>query len=272
MKRYVILALTAFAITSMGCNSFSTNFLHRDEGNFLWLKHQKLQGVPVTLKVPTHVRIDVTEKSYMLLNSNGIQQKSPGFPLRSVSYEPIQTEKIFLVDLKRPAAGTIGANLDFDADEQYFNSIKNEVDDQTIGAVSDLIGQIAPSGLIGTPTSEEQVASELRGRVKEVSTVVASKVFEFDAPDFEILVSEFLGKHLNCNHDCGTVSPLRNPLDNDLTTPICPTAIENPSVEGDEPEINGGASSEEGETSIAPFENPVSAFRIGSQRRQRAAH
>ena len=129
-----------------------------------------------------------------------------------------------------------------------------------------LIGQIAPSGLIGTPTSEEQVPSELRGRIKEVSTVVASKVFEFDAPNFETLVSDFLGKHLNCCHDCGTGSPLQNPLNNDLNTPVLQPVTAN-SSDQDEPETEVDIAPEEGDVTMIPFENPVSSFRINSPRR-----
>ncbi len=210
------LCLTALILcqTLVGCSSFSANFLYRSEDNQSWLRKKHLRGVPVTLKIPTHVRIDVIEKRYMFLNGDGkIIQDSPGFPIRSVKYTPIETEEIFLVDIKRPGAGTIDTTIEFDAENQYFKEIKTDITDTTIESISSLIGSIAPGGLIGAPTSEV-VPAAYTNRVKEVESVVASKVFEFEAPDFELLVGDFLGQHLNCCHDCGqprsSIAPTSN--------------------------------------------------------------
>lgn len=201
-------------LAASGCASFSSTLLHRSEDNSGWEKKHLLRGVPVTLKVPTHVRIDVTEKHFLVLDSTltpdgmriaSVHRISARFPIREVTYSMIETEKIFLVDLKRPGAGTINAKLTFDADEQYFTEVKTKVVDETIARVGNLIAQIAPSGLIGAPTAEEAKPARFRGRVKEVRNVVASQVFEIDAPDYEEQVRMFLDRHLNCCHDCGVL-------------------------------------------------------------------
>lgn len=206
MNRLIRLLLFCVVLASIGCSSFKTNFLFRSEDNSHWQREKHLKGVPVTLKIPTHVRIDVIEKRYIFLGvgQKGIVDLKQNFPLRSVEYTPIETEKMFLVDLKRPAAGTIDATLDFDAEQQYFNKIQNNVTDQTVDAVSALLEQVAPSGLLGAPTNEGDAATnpKFSKRIKEVTTVVASKVFEFDSPGFEDNVTQFLCDHLNGCHNC----------------------------------------------------------------------
>jgi hypothetical protein len=213
MKLLYLFMLLGLTQALVGCASFSTVMLNRSEDNTSWQKEKFLRGVPITLKVPTHLRIDVLEKHYLIAETSSksgvvhnpvVRSKAP-FPIRAVAYTSIETEKIFLVDLKRPGAGTINAEIDFDPDSQYFKSIKSEVEDETIKAIGDLIAAVAPGGLFGAPTSEG-VGSELTG-IKEIQSVVASQVFEVDAPDFEMQVMAFLNHHLNCCHDCGIVQP-----------------------------------------------------------------
>lgn len=196
------LALCFLAIPlATGCASFSATMLHRGECNTGWEKERHLRGVP------THIRVDVIEKHYLVLDSDGktVSRKSADFPIREVIYTPIETEKIFLVDLKRPGAGTINATIDLNADEQYFNQIETKVVDTTIDAVGDLLAQIAPGGLIGAPTAEggePKGDDPFKDRIKEVSSVVASEIFEIDSPSLERDMQDFLARHLNCCHTC----------------------------------------------------------------------
>jgi hypothetical protein len=213
MKHHRIILLLATVL--LGCSSFSSTLLHRTEDNCAWKQERMLHGVPITLKVPTHVRVDVAEKHFLVLDQvqrkrrdgstvtvQAIHRKAAKFPLREVTYHMIETEKVFVVDLKRPGAGTIDAKLDFDADDQYFDEIKTKVVDETIEQVGNLIAQVAPSGLFGAPTADT-AGEKVSNRIKQVFTVVASNIFEIDAPDFEFQLRAFLDRHLNCCHDCG---------------------------------------------------------------------
>jgi len=227
MKRHIAGWWLLVAFT--GCCSFSSTLLHRSEDNSTWDKKRLLQGVPITLTVPTHVRIDVSEKHFLVLNHvdrlrtdgstvrvKAVQRQAAKFPLREVIYHVIETEKIFVVDLKRPGAGTVDATMKIDADDQYFDEIRTKVVDETMEQVGNLIAQVAPSGLFGSPTTRV-AGAKVSNRVKQVSNVVASRVFEIDAPDFEYQVRAFLDRHLNCCHDCSvlpveTVPPAQLPL------------------------------------------------------------
>lgn len=232
-------------LLQVGCSSFSSTLLHRSEGNCSWERQKPLHGVPITLKVPTHVRVDVAEKHFLVLNhiqktTNGemktvqaVQRRPAKLPLREISYHMIETEKLFVVDLKRPGAGTMGATVDFNSEQQYFDEIKTRVVDETIAEVGNLLATVAPSGLFGVPTTES-TGAKVRGRVKQVSTVVASKIFEIDAPDFEFQVRVFLDQHLNCCHDCGVLSPDLQPpaeLPPHTTYPLAPRQMLTPADE-----------------------------------------
>lgn len=231
--RMFLIFVCLIAINSLaGCASFSTNMIHRSEDDSGWCREKHLRGIPVTLKVQTHLKIDVLEKNFLVLNQSRdeiktaiVTSKQSKIPMRTVQYTPIETEQIFLVDLKRPGAGTIDANIDLDADAQYFKEIKTQVEDKTIDAVGNLVAGIAKSGLLGKPTSEGGgVQPGFGNRVKVVTKVVASKVFEIDAPNFEVEVADFLNEHLNCCHTCLVSEPF------DIPTSELPFPVEKSSI------------------------------------------
>lgn len=189
----------------LGCTSFSSVLLHRGEDNQGWEREKHLHGIPITLKVPTHVRVDILAKHVFLLDDGTVKRSRAPFALRELNYNFIETEKIFTVDVKRPAAGRLNATVDLDPENQYLKQISEQLADETISEVGNLIAAIAPGGLVGLPTNDSRRATALDERVKEVTSVVASQVFEVDAPDFELQVMQFLNRHLNCCHDCGVL-------------------------------------------------------------------
>lgn len=203
MLRMGLLVLILFS----GCASFSSTLLHRDSNNLCWQRKKHLKGMPVTLEVPTHLKVDVIEKKYLILKrdaktgENTVQVLPCPTPIREVRKEFIKTKQIFVVDLKRPAAGTLNANIDLDPSKQYFNEIKTELSDTTIDAVSELIASVAPSGLIGAPTSSGEAFND---NLKELESVVATQIFEINAPDFEMTLRNYMEQHLNCCHDCNS--------------------------------------------------------------------
>lgn len=206
IRRLAICTLTLLPFVA-GCTSFSATHIHRDENNLSWEKRRALHGIPVTLKVPTHMRVDILDKHVLIASDIGVvKRSSPRVPLRKIETEFIETEKIFLVDIKRPAAGVLNTTVDLDPDSQYFTQIKEELTDETITQVGNLIAAIAPGGLFGAPTSDDaNKTSELGENVKVVTNIVASQVFEVEDPNFEISLMAFLDRHVNCCHSCSTI-------------------------------------------------------------------
>ena len=207
MNSGVRVSLICFVLIGVcsGCVSIRSIMLHRDESNLSWQKTRHLPGVPITLKVPTHLEVSVKEKHYLTTVKAGgverVERVKLDAPIRSVSTEFIKTEKIFTVDFKRPAAGTMKLSLEMKDDEQYFEKIQHEVEDKTIEAVSGLVKNLLPSGF----ATASGGGSSLDNQLKEVESTVAVEVFEIDAPDFELQVSEFLRCHLNQSHDAWVV-------------------------------------------------------------------
>jgi hypothetical protein len=186
----------------------SSTMVTRDESNQTWTRHQCLQGVPITLKVPTHVKVYVIEHHYLqrVKDEKDVvrtQRLTLPYVVRDFAQEFIYTEKIFTVDFRRPAAGTYNLRLDM-TDDQYIEKVQHDVTDRTITDVGKLIKEVAPGGLFPTLRSEP---GDPEDYLHEVTSVVAVGIFEIDAPDFEQQLTAFLNCHLNQAHDAWVAPP-----------------------------------------------------------------
>ncbi len=252
------IALLCLPFTATGCMSARSTLIHRGEMDMEWEKERLLHGIPITVQVPTHIRVDVYEHRYLgktnlsadetgALSGGQIawlDQEAVDVPIRSVHTQLIKTAKIFTVDPKRPAAGTMKTTMTFGGEDgQYFDKISYFVDDKTIEAITGVIKQVAHKGLIGAPTSEAGGSADIDKYLRRVDGIVASGFFSLDAPDVELQVAQFLEHHLNACHSCrlvppGTTLPSRLP-------PVMPEPCEYPAdgfVIGDQPAgMVGGA-------------------------------
>jgi|GEM_PF-7045553 len=201
------LAISAATFFS-GCTSSSSTFLLRDESNSCW-QTTCTRGVPITVKVPTHVKMYVYEKHYLqVLSVGGVNQvqylKLP--PMRDFAQEYIYTEKVVTVDFKRPAAGPFNLNVKFTAD-QYLDQVQQDLTDETIFRVGEFLSTIGATFKPSLGNGDGK-AVNIDDILKEVKSVVAVGIFEVDAPDFEQQVKTFLDGYLNkCNETIFSASP-----------------------------------------------------------------
>ncbi|MEL7496694.1 MAG: hypothetical protein AAFN77_03745 [Planctomycetota bacterium] len=208
IHRQLGILLLLIAATICGCKSFGSTMLERNESNNGWQKMRKLRGIPITLKVPTHIRIDIEETYYLTRKSTDQPMTMVDMePVREIKHNFILGEKIFTVDFKRPAAGTIDSTIDFveqDGEhQQYFDKIVSTVTDETIAKTTELVNTLGSSLRSGTGTSSS-IGSEIANHLVPIKSVVATEVFELDDPMFEQVVADFLQCHLNQCHDCAT--------------------------------------------------------------------
>ncbi|MCY2966775.1 MAG: hypothetical protein NT069_24625 [Planctomycetota bacterium] len=202
MKQFLSLTLAIVATFVTGCASFSGQLLDRNPENTDW-QTKEVRGIPITVKVPTHIEVRVYQESYYhhgkpLLGADGL-------PIRAtrVEHDTIETSKIFTVDMKRPAAGTANPHIDFE--DQYVRTMKNEVNDQTIEAVSTLIATVNRSGGLGalfraSPAAESGAAATKRfasAGLFHIDQLVAAQVFEFADPMVREKIEAFLDEHIN---------------------------------------------------------------------------
>jgi hypothetical protein len=213
-------AMTLMLVAVAGCNSISSSMLNRLEtddfvgnSNGEPKKHcqtRPYKGVPITLRVPTHVDVAVQEKVRFSFSDGELCAiRTPKRHL-SVDTELIYTDKVFTVDVKRPAAGTADYTLEFGGqtasldNRQYFKELKSKIVDETIEDVTgaiDTVFSAVPASKSGDDNGETLTQ---RDDVKffDQTRTVAWKRFDVDAADFEMQVAAFVQQHLNGCHSC----------------------------------------------------------------------
>ena len=205
-----LLICIAAATLLVGCRSTSSTALSRTGDDQMYKDGHCLAGVPVRVKVPTHLQIHITE-DVMLQSDAGTGRLTPvkfDQPMLNVSTNLRYTEKVFTVDVKRPAAGKAQWEMEF-GDDQYFDKISAEIEDETIeqvsAAVNSLLGTILPGGASRSSlavANSPEVLKELK--VVAGSRSVAWSEFDINDCDFEEQVRSFVDIHLNSCHQCAT--------------------------------------------------------------------
>ncbi|MBI3861599.1 MAG: hypothetical protein HY290_06860 [Planctomycetia bacterium] len=235
MRRYMALTTAAVVGTFMlGCNSISSTLVNRtDNDQFFGNSNGKpcskcqtrpFKGVPITMRVPTHLEISVKETIFLevLTEKNRIQQVST--PRRHLFIETnlVETDKVITVDPKRPGGGMLNYSMTFGKKDvrndhaQYFSEIKSYIVDRTIqdvnNSLQNLFGQqitkqddFAPQQVVNAPPDQtppavppSQPQPDLQNLIEE-HRVVAWKRFDIDAADFEHQVADFVNQHLHCD-------------------------------------------------------------------------
>jgi hypothetical protein len=297
-------ALVLIAICSIGCTSFRTKALYRCDNDSVVPEctNKKLKGIPVKLKVPSHVLVTVSEQQVILaasaeeiqtkkdkattaaaavktakdavntqqaatdaadaalddaearLDDLNNQLKHPETPLNdeqkgvltgkivdqqaavdaakrtkvaahqdladaqadvpkkvaaaaaaaAAAAKPeytlvslIYTDKVFLVDFKRPAGGILDLKQASMDDEQYFKNVQAEVQERTIQDISTAIATLTPgnSNNKAVPKSANTPADAVSD-VNFQKSIVACQRFDISEPDWEFRLSEFVNTSL----------------------------------------------------------------------------
>lgn len=169
-------------------------------------KTRPFRGIPVALKVPTHVDVAVTETYFIQEVGSGDKRTlrevvfdDPAVPRNlNVTITPVTTKKLFTVDFVRPMAGTLDYKAEF-TDEQYFRSIENTITDETIQDVTAAIKTVAPA--LGFSASAT-IGEKLTDKMFTATRTVAYARFDIDAPDFEEQLNAFLTLQVTGCHNC----------------------------------------------------------------------
>jgi len=232
LRRQHLAILLLGAVVLTGCAATKTTSVTRNDNDSFCTQCPE-NGVPTTIKIQTHLKVGVYEQLYFSFDERLNELKSftpPGGRHLKARTEQIETEKVIFVDVKRPAAGTLDYNLAFDSKGQKITQYESFAFDRTAEDTANLLAQLIPgvspqadessadpvanfAASEGTATdpkaSKEFESSEpmlLDG--KEVDTVlvrervVAVKIFDINAPDFEQRVQSFLAQHMNDCNDC----------------------------------------------------------------------
>jgi hypothetical protein len=162
------------------------------------------KGIPITLEVPTHLEIFITETVYRKLKEDGesvVWEEPLDLRIYNVRTNVVRTKKLFTVDFKRPAAGTLEIDAQL-SDEQYFKKITSKLQDETITQSADLLSTVikAVSTASGPTAAQLQKMTNVSREFRDV----AYKRFDLNAPGFEWDVECFVNDQLSKCHSCST--------------------------------------------------------------------
>ena len=213
MRRYFFAGFVLFAgvMLSPGCRSTSSTFMNRYDndrvaGNSngergLHENAKPFKGVPVTMRVPTHLVGTVIETIYLdPVSLKTIQTERRNLSATAVT---VFSDKVFAVDPKKAAAGV--TNYSFTMENGYYKQITTYVNDKTIKDISSALNTLFP---VPTPKPDPKELSSLGENglpttPEEKTRVVAWKRFDINSVDFEAQVTQFVEHHINnCNTCC----------------------------------------------------------------------
>ena len=204
--RMSALLLAVIFVCNTGCTTTRSTPLSRDGNNKLQKDLQPSpKGIPITIKVPTHLDVTIHETYYLEnVATSDDAGKQKFADLREVKttnrnlwveVTPIETEKVFTVDWKRPLSGTLDYSAEL-GEDQYFDKLGATTNDSSITDVTGLIGQITQT-VIATAAPVGNDTNLLTD-----DRVVAHAKFDIDDCDFEEQVLAFVSHHLNNCNDC----------------------------------------------------------------------
>ena len=230
MNRQISLFVLILTLMS-GCTSIRTTVLDRSESGHLSPNPDRaLKGVPVMLKVPTHIDVHIVQIDYWTPNeATGelelMKVKNGEFPNRQVKTELKRTEQMFLVDPKRPGAGLGMYAFGFsdDAGKGYLANASYKSQDKTFDSSVALFRQISKT--LGATTGadsdgdekEETVVEDDAEKVLRISGIISTrrtiafKRFRLNASLVDTEIQTFVDQYMNdCHKSCYVGSP-KNP-------------------------------------------------------------
>ncbi|QDU51441.1 hypothetical protein [Gimesia panareensis] len=212
---------------STGCGSIKTTAYDRLEDDTLIANpDQHLKGVPVTLKVPTHLKLTIEERTFWRVDGSELIPVTTCRATRDVIPKVQYTEKIFLVDPVKPGSGTSGYGFTFRGDNSkeddpyagtgQLKGLNYHITDTTITDSAELLQKSLSfvNAFQTTNGQEDDPGTKAFGAgngdikslgVIQTTRVVAWSQFDINSEYFEEDVMGFLNKHLNekvCEPEC----------------------------------------------------------------------
>jgi len=214
-KPFLCLSL-GLMLLSGGCVSYRSTIMSRTSDDRLHRNSSQCsRGIPVTLKIPTHMDVRIEEEYFITQAGDKTAIPQLSRSLRSVAMQKVYTPKVVTVDFVRPAAGTLaladgqedGIKMD---PEGYFASIQAKIDDQTltdITAQKDNLAKILGRGSIrsakAVSAGGETIDAGDDSAWQSYKTMIAYKRFDISEPGWETAMQDFVDQYIQCqNNPC----------------------------------------------------------------------
>lgn len=180
-----------------GCSTVRTTFMKADPcGNLIESTGRCEKGVPVVVKTPTHVKVQIWQKDFYNIGDGKTAVHLQNATIRNVKIEKIETSKLVMLDPKRPISGIGQFEIKYD---DFGNGSLAEVRyksvDDTIKKIGELAATVAKSGLGFVD------GGETKWRIIETDErLVAMRTFSIDACE-RGEVDAFVLQYINCNDE-----------------------------------------------------------------------
>jgi hypothetical protein len=217
MRNLVFPVLTLVSIA--GCSSFRTTAIDRLEDDVMVVNpDEPLNGIPVSLRIPTHLELSVIETTFWRLDGTEatLRAMTTGRANRSVTHTVVSTEKIFLVDPVRPISGLENYGFTFtsggtspqtgDAGKGYLRDVSYKADDTTIKDSAALLARSI--GFVNALRTSSGAQSAVSADVITTDRVIAFGRFDINSPCFEQDMAGFLECHMNAVAKDSNVVPV----------------------------------------------------------------
>lgn len=200
--RWTCALIGLLLLSSPACNSIKTTPIDRQSGGQLSADCQSpLPGIPVMLRVPTHLDVEIKEVEYWTPSQGILRPLAGQTTSRHVSAEVQSIEQMFLVDPKRVASGSGAYGFQFDAKHAghgYLSGADYQANDTTLSQTSTLIASIAKT--TGSPISAaEQDLASTSGVITTTRTIAFRK-FDINSPSVDQEVKQFCDQYVNGIH------------------------------------------------------------------------
>ncbi len=207
ITRYAFALAAGGAVSAAGCATIHSRLYETDETGVR--QEVKLRGMPVTIDVPTHLKVEVVEHHFYVAAPDGKLTRALIKPTRELAYDLKSTKELYTTDFKRPASGSVDLGLTMKG--QYFSKITDNTVDTTITDVAALVqAVIANSPALFGATKAVAKADQAAGGdagLQVVTLSVASEVFDIRQPNLEGRMQAFLDQHVNrCGERCAAVA------------------------------------------------------------------
>ncbi len=184
-------------MVNTGCNSIQTTFLQQNEcGQLVKNSQHARRGVPVMVKVPTHVEVKIIQTDIWRIDSQDKASKKlvhvPEATSRRAEIETVFTEQMFLINPKRPASGTGEFALGLSEDGKgILRSANYKAVDTTLKDSANLL-TTAISTLGGVKTSIDRDSA----RIVSAERTVTYRRFPIDQ-NTESEIEQLLEQYIN---------------------------------------------------------------------------
>jgi hypothetical protein len=200
MKWQFRLAVMILSGLMAGCTSIKSTFVERKPYGCGW-DTRHLRGVPITVKVPTHLEVKVKETHYMSVRDGKetliLLPGGKRLATRSVEVNTRLKDEVFTVDFVKPAAGMADTKTSYH--NQYFKKITGAVKDETIQDITNAFsGIVRKVGAL--PGGVKLTAGDLnKARIRAHEATIAVQLFEVHDPLLEEKIRGFVSPYVT---DC----------------------------------------------------------------------